>query len=38
MKNRIAKDRRSDVLNENIEKNQQIIKFLKVLLLKIVIQ
>ena len=31
MKNKIAKDRRSDVSNENIEENQQAIKFFKTL-------
>ena len=38
MKNKIAKNRRSNALNENIEKSQQAIKFFKVLLFKIVIQ
>ena len=38
IKNRIARDRKSNVSNENITKNQQAIKFFKVLLLKIIIQ
>ena len=38
MKNKIAKDYRSDTSNENIEKSQQAIKFFEVLLSKTVIQ
>ena len=38
MKNKIAKNRKSNASNEDIEKNQQAIKFFKVLLSKIVIQ
>ena len=38
MKNRIAKDRKSNASNENIKENQQAMKFFEVLLSKIVIQ
>ena len=38
MKNRIARDCKSNSLNESIKKSQQTIKFFKVLLSKIVIK
>ena len=38
MKNKIVKDRKSDMLNENIEESQQTIKFFEVLLSKIIIR
>ena len=37
MKNRIAKDCKSNTLNENIEKSQQVTKFFEILLSKIAI-
>ena len=38
MKNKIARDRRSNALNENIKKSQQAIKFFEILLSKIFIR